>query len=101
MGYLTGLRSTNSRPLFCLGLSNKVGGGVGDLTGLRSTNSRPLFCLGLSNKTVTTAKQEQTIQKHLQTILPICFFYYKARQRAKWEAKQVTTMLADTNKTNR
>ena len=67
---------------------------------MRSTNPHPWFRLGSSVTTITTKashyiKKNKAFKntKHLFYLFSI--FYYKAQQRAKWAAVQVTTMLLD------
>ena len=80
----------------------KLLGGTGALTSLRSTNPRPWFFLGSSDKTITTkASHLKTRTNHLIKLKTLStyfylfsIFYYKARQKAKWAAMQVATMLA-------
>ena len=94
MPHLKSSKNQNTKLKSRLGMdSNKM-----TLTSLRSTKPRSNFCLGTSDKTNKamhhTTKQEQTIQKHYLYFYPFSIFAYKARQRAKWAAVQVATMLA-------
>ena len=74
---------------------------------LRSTSPRPWFCLGSSNKAIKTkashhkTKTNDSKTLNIYFLLIFYFFYYKARQRAKWVAMQVATMLADHKQTDK
>ena len=81
-------------------------GGEGARTSFRSINPRLWFYLVSSDKTIT--RKKNTLQhkyksfkntKHLFNLFPD--FYYKARQRAKWAAKQVAIILADHKQINK
>ena len=81
----------------------KLLGGGGALTSLWSTNPRPNSALvhqkkQLQQKHLTTTQQQTTKSKKKLNIYFtyfLFFFNHKARQRAKWAAMQVATMLAD------